>query len=228
MIQYTIILALVTLISGVLAIFFSKANRLGSEAVNFIALFLHCLPAVGVFIVIRFTLFGLGIIPTPLHGFPNERLFPNDPIGFALSYLHFVSVPVISMVLVMIGGTFRELKATMLDELGKPYIYALRARGISEWRIQMLHAFKNCSVVFILKIPALIITLFGYSILLEVIFRFPGGLGSLVFQAVEWRNAHLVLSSTMVIGAVTGLTMIICDIIVAIIDPRIKYGRVKD
>jgi peptide/nickel transport system permease protein len=123
-----------------------------------------------------------------------------------------------------IGGTMRMIRSTMLDQMGMPYIMALRARGISERRVYLNHAFRNTLNPYITGSANLLAGLFSGSLVLEIILSYPG-MGRLMYDAVMQQDVNLVLANNMFISALVLLGMTISDILLAIVDPRIRYGK---
>jgi peptide/nickel transport system permease protein len=116
------------------------------------------------------------------------------------------------------------IRATMLDQLGQPYITSLRSRGIAEWRIYLAHAFRNTLNPYITGSANLLAGLFSGSLILEIIFAYPG-IGRLMYEAVLQQDVNLVLANLMFISFLVLLGMVISDICLALVDPRIRYGK---
>jgi peptide/nickel transport system permease protein len=66
--------------------------------------------------------------------------------------------------------------------------------------------------------------LFSGSLVLEIIFAYPG-IGRLMYEAVTQEDINLVLSNLMFISFLVLLGMVVSDILLALVDPRIRYGR---
>ena len=115
-------------------------------------------------------------------------------------------------------------RATMLDQLGPPYIPSLRARGISEKRVYLAHAFRNTLNPYITGSANLLASLFSGSLVLEIIFSYPG-IGRLMYEAVLQEDINLVLANLMFISFLVLAGMVIADILLALVDPRIRYGK---
>lgn len=120
----------------------------------------------------------------------------------------------------------RTIRATMLDQMGMPYIFALRARGISEKRVYLNHAFRNTLNPYITGSANLLASLFGGSLIMEIIFAYPG-VGRLTYEAVLQQDINLVLANSMFLSALVLAGMVISDILLAFVDPRIRYGADK-
>ena len=116
------------------------------------------------------------------------------------------------------------IRSTMLDQLGQPYITAIRSRGISEFRIYFCHAFRNTLNPYITGSANLLAGLFSGSLVLEIIFAYPG-VGRLMYEAVIQEDVNLVLANIMFVSFLVLLGMVISDIVLALVDPRIRYGK---
>lgn len=210
-----------TIISFALGIYFSsKVGTRVDTAATLVALFLHAFP--GILLLILLQLFGAVSGWFPITAYPD---FPPSeaPVRFVFSYLHHILLPLIGAFLGGIGGTMRMIRATMLDQLGQPYITSLRSRGISERRVYFAHAFRNTLNPYITSSANLFASLFSGSLILEIIFSYPG-IGRLMYEAVRQEDINLVLANIMFISFLVLLGMIISDILLAIVDPRIRFG----
>jgi peptide/nickel transport system permease protein len=213
---------LITFFSFLLGVYFSaKAGTRIDLAVTFFALALHAFPGILLLILLQLFASLTGLFPvTAYPQFP----FRDDPVLFAFSYAHHVFLPLLAAFLGGIGGTLRMIRATMLDQLGQPYITSLRSRGIAEWRIYLAHAFRNTLNPFITGSANMLAGLFSGSLILEIIFAYPG-IGRLMYEAVMQQDINLVLANMMFISFLVLLGMLISDICLALVDPRIRYGR---
>lgn len=217
----TISLVFITIFSFALGVYFSsKAGGKVDMAVTFFALFFHAMP--GILLLILLQLFASITKWFPVTSYPSFS-FQEGGVRFVFSYAHHVFLPLLASFLGGVGGTMRMIRATMLDQLGQPYITAIRARGISEWRVYFNHAFRNTLNPYITGSANLLASLFSGSLILEIIFSYPG-IGRLMYEAVLQEDINLVLSNSMFIAFLVLLGMLISDIMLAMVDPRIKYG----
>jgi peptide/nickel transport system permease protein len=215
-------LVLITFFSFLLGVYFStKAGTPADVAVTFFALVLHAFPGILMLILLQLFASATGLFPVTAYPmFP----FRDAPGRFVFSYAHHVFLPLLSAFLGGIGGTLRMIRATMLDQLGQPYITSLRARGISEWRVYFHHAFRNTLNPYITGSANMLAGLFSGSLILEIIFAYPG-IGRLMYEAVMQEDINLVLANIMFISFLVLLGMVISDILLAVVDPRIRYGN---
>ena len=215
-------LVFITVFSFILGVFFSsKAGTKLDVGATFFALFFHAFP--GILLLILFQLFASISGLFPVTAYPDFA-FHDAPVKFTFSYMHHVFLPLFASFLGGLGGTMRMIRATMLDQMGMPYIFALRARGISEKRVYLNHAFRNTLNPYITGSANLLAGLFSGSLVLEIIFAYPG-IGRLMYDAVLQEDINLVLANSMFISALVLVGMVISDILLAIVDPRIRYGK---
>ena len=215
-------LILITIFSFALGVYFStKAGTKTDIAVTFIALTLHAFPGLLLLILLQLFASVSGLFPvTAYPPFP----FSAAPGKFVFSYAHHIFLPLFASFLGGIGGTLRMIRATMLDQLGQPYITSLRARGIAERRVYFNNAFRNTLNPYITGSANLLAGLFSGSLILEIIFAYPG-IGRLMYEAVMQQDVNLVLANLMFISFLVLAGMALADILLALVDPRIRYGK---
>jgi peptide/nickel transport system permease protein len=217
-------LVLITAASFALGVWFAgKADTWIDVAGTFFALALHAIP--GILLLILLQLFAAVSGLFPVTAYP-EFPFSAAPGKFVFSYAHHIFLPLLASFLGGIGGTIRMIRSTMLDQLGQPYITALRSRGVAEGRILFNHAFRNTLNPYITGSANLLAGLFSGSLVLEIIFAYPG-VGRLMYEAVSQEDINLVLANLMFISFLVLLGMLISDILLAFVDPRIRYGAEK-
>lgn len=211
-----------TIISFALGIYFS--SKVGTRVdvwATAVALFLHAFPGILLLILLQLFAAVSGLFPiTAYPPFPASEA----PARFAFSYLYHIFLPLIGAFLGGIGGTMRMIRATMLDQLGQPYITSLRSRGIGERRIYLAHAFRNTLNPYITSSANLFASLFSGSLILEIIFSYPG-IGRLMYEAVRQEDINLVLANIMFISFLILFGMIVADILLALVDPRIRFSK---
>ena len=215
-------LVFITIFSFLFGVYFSsKAGTKMDVAATFFALFFHAFP--GILLLILFQLFASATSLFPVTAYPDFP-FSDAPGKFVFSYVHHIFLPLLASFLGGVGGTMRTIRSTMLDQMGLPYIMAIRARGISERRVYLAHAFRNTLNPYITGSANLLAGLFSGSLVLEIIFSYPG-IGRLMYEAVMQQDVNLVLANSMFISALVLVGMVISDILLAVVDPRIRYGK---
>lgn len=215
-------LVFITIFSFLLGVYFSsKAGTKTDTAVTFFALFFHAFP--GILLLILLQIFASITSLFPVTAYPDFSLGDN-PFKFTFSYIHHIFLPLLASFLGGAGGTMRMIRSTMLDQMSLPYIFALRSRGISEKRIYLNHAFRNTLNPYITGSANLLASLFSGSLVLEIIFAYPG-IGRLMYEAVTQQDINLVLANSMFISSLVLVGMLVSDILLAFVDPRIRYSE---
>lgn len=132
-------------------------------------------------------------------------------------------LPVIVLTIGALAGLQRISRGNMLEELRKQYIVTARAKGLPEHKVVYKHALRNAINP--------LITLFGFEFsallsgaaLLEIIINWPG-LGSLMLAAVRSQDTFLVMGSMLMGGVMLIIGNLIADILLVIVDPRVRKG----
>lgn len=215
-------LVFLTVISFALGIVLSaKVGTFPDAAAAVFGLFFHSFPSILMMILLQVFAAVSGWFP--IRAYPATGSFSEAPFLFSARYLYHIFLPLTAAFLGGIGSTIRTVRATMLDQLGQPYIKALRARGVPERRIYFVHAFRNTMNPYITSSANLLASLFSGSLILEIVFAYPG-IGRLMYEAILQQDVNLVLTNVMFVGFLVLLGMILSDILLAVTDPRIKYS----
>ena len=119
------------------------------------------------------------------------------------------------------AALIRIMRANLLDELRKPYVVTARAKGLSEHRLIMKYPVRVAANPLISGVAFLIPDLFSGEVIVAVVLSLPT-LGPLLFSALKNQDVMLSGSIIMIIGTLTVIGMVISDILLALIDPRIR------
>ncbi len=213
-----------TVISFIVSVLLSAIGTSKYDViVALVAILLRSIP--GVLLLTLLQLFASLSGWFPITGYPAFA-FLQAPFRFIFSYGYHVFIPLLGSFLIGIGSTLRLVRATMLDQLGKPFIAVLRSRGVPERRILFGHAFMNTLNPYITSSATLLASLFSGSLILEIIFSYPG-MGTLMFEAVKQEDINLVIANIMFVSSLILIGILISDIMLAIIDPRIRYREAR-
>jgi len=147
--------------------------------------------------------------------------FGSPDAGF-LQRLHYLVLPSIVLGLVNSALIIRFSRAAMLDVLSDDYVRTARAKGMSEWRVVVKHAFKNALIPIVTVVGLTFALLISGAIVTERVFNLPG-LGSLVVGAVLRRDYPVIQGVLIVIAGLYVLINFLIDMLYLAIDPRVKY-----
>jgi peptide/nickel transport system permease protein len=116
----------------------------------------------------------------------------------------------------------RMTRASVLEELGEPYVLAARARGVSRVRAVLKHAFRNSLIPIVTVLGLQFGAVLTGAVITETIFAWPG-VGRLLIQSIGARDYPAVQGCILLI-AVTYVSMnLLVDVVYGLLDPRIRY-----
>lgn len=133
-----------------------------------------------------------------------------------------MAIPVAALSIASIGSLQRIMRGNMLEALSQPHILAARAKGLTECRVIGVHAVRNAVNPLVTLLGYEFSSLLSGAALLEIICSWPG-LGSLMLTAVRSKDIYLVMASFMMGGVLFLLGNLFADILLARLDPRIRY-----
>ena len=147
-------------------------------------------------------------------------------VGYKTWWDHIPNIilPSVALGISMTGALLRYARNSMLDVLNKDYIRTARSKGIPEWKVYIKHAFRNSMgptlVVLAFRLPILI----GGSVMIETVFSWPG-IGSIILQGVSTSDYPVIMMTTLMIAAAMLIASFLVDILMAILDPRIRFEK---
>jgi ABC-type dipeptide/oligopeptide/nickel transport system permease component len=149
-------------------------------------------------------------------------LFTGDthPIRDSLSHL---ALPTLTLAAFEMAFLSRIARASVLEELGQPYVRAARARGLPYPLVIFKHVNRNALMPVITILGLEVGTLMGGAVITERVFAWPG-VGQLLFQSVTGRDYPLAQAGILLIGGFVILVNLLVDIAYGWIDPRVRYG----
>jgi peptide/nickel transport system permease protein len=118
----------------------------------------------------------------------------------------------------------RVERSSMIESLQSEYVRLARAYGVSERTIMRKHAFRPSQLPVITLIGLNLTTSLGGAVLIETVFAI-NGMGRLIVQSIETLDYQLILGTTVVLGFIFVIGVIITDLAYAYIDPRVSYGE---
>ncbi len=111
----------------------------------------------------------------------------------------------------------------MSEVLNEDYVRTARAKGLRERRVVLGHAFKNAIVPVITIVGLQFGAMLSGAVIVETVFSRPG-LGSLVVNAILWKDYPLVQGTVFFIAVSYVLVNLLVDMVYAWMDPRIHYS----
>ena len=134
-------------------------------------------------------------------------------------------LPVIAYAAIPLATYARYTRSAMLDTLNRPFVTALRAKGLSERRIIFQHVLRNSAIPMVTVFLPMFIGIATGSIFVEAMFRVPG-LGSYFVSSINNRDYPLEMALILMITLMFCFAYLISDVAYALLNPRIRVeGR---
>ncbi len=157
---------------------------------------------------------------------PGNPLLPAGgfiPPGESVSgFFNHVILPASALGLILTAHIARQVRSEMSDVLASDYIRAARLKGLRERRVMRGHALPNSLAPAVAVISLDIGYLLGGIIVVEEIFAWPG-LGRLLILALENRDLPVIQAITLLLAMVYALSNLLSDLVIAALDPRVRY-----
>ena len=144
-------------------------------------------------------------------------------IGLVLDYVSYLVLPVLTVVVLSIGGRMRMTRTNMLEVLGSDYIRTARAKGLSETKVIYKHAFRNTLIPLVTSLAGLLPSLFSGAIITEQVFGLPG-IGNMAYQATLVADIPFIMGYNLFLAVLSIVGVLLADIMYAVVDPRVKLG----
>ena len=151
------------------------------------------------------------------------NLFPARgwQVDSLASYLQFVTVPTLALVLVTLGYNTRFYRAVFVEESGKDHIRTARAFGTSPAGLMWRHVLKNSLVPIITRVMFSIpLVVISGSLLIESYFGIPG-IGKITFDAITSGDQPVLKAVVGLTATLFVLIQIMTDFLYRLVDPRI-------
>ena len=132
-------------------------------------------------------------------------------------------LPVITLSTALMAVTMRLTRSSMLEVLNEDYVRTARSKGLAQRRIVFVHALKNALIPVVTAVGIQIGRILGGTIVIEIIFSFPG-MGKLLLDAIFGRDFPVVQGSVLLITLTFMGINLFVDLTYAVIDPRIRYA----
>ncbi len=155
----------------------------------------------------------------PMGGMPNSSI--ESGFTLILSWIKTLALPTITLTIISLAGAIRYIRNAMIDALSQDYIRTARAKGLSEKVVIYSHAFRNALIPVSYIVVGTLFSLFAGSVVIETVFQY-NGIGSLIISAVNFRDNQLITTINLFYSVISLVSVLVCDIIYALVDPRIK------
>jgi len=138
--------------------------------------------------------------------------------------LHAVSLPVLTLVLVVVAHMMRLTRAAIINVLTRPYIETAQLKGMKRSWVIVYHALPNALAPIINVIVINLAYLVVGVVVVEVVFVYPG-LGQLMVDSVSKRDLPVVQACGMIFAGTYVVLNLTADILSILANPRLRHPK---
>ncbi|MDR0515438.1 MAG: ABC transporter permease [Fibromonadaceae bacterium] len=162
----------------------------------------------------------------PAVGAYSLELTPSFSLGFLLSAAFHYVLPFFSIFLILAGGQAIGMRSMGIYELGTDYIKYAKWLGLKETRV-LIYLFRNAMLPQLTGLALSIGGMVGGALITEMIFSYPG-LGMAMLTAIQTNDYPVIQGVTLLITTSVLLANFTVDILIALLDPRVKASLAMD
>lgn len=155
-------------------------------------------------------------------------LFSEGYINAAWSWGRFVDLlkhlwlPVTILTVTNMGALIRTVRANLLDQLQMPYVDTARAKGLPEWKVVLKYPTRLALNPLISTIGWMLPGMISATVIVDVVLSLPTT-GPLLLNALLVQDMHLAGALVMLLSGLTMIGTLISDLLLAWVDPRIRF-----
>jgi peptide/nickel transport system permease protein len=168
-------------------------------------------------------IFGVKLDLLPISHAYNTRLEQGFNLPFLMSVGEHLILPVVTIVLISIGGWALGMRNVMVGVLADDYVTMAEAKGLKQNRIMFKYGARNALLPGITGFGIALGAVLSGQILIETVFSYPG-LGFLLLNSVNGRDYPLMQGLFLIITIAILVVNFIVDIFYTRLDPRVRAG----
>lgn len=193
-----------------------KRNKATDYVIRFLSFIGNSLPNFFVALLLIFVFaVVLGWFPVVSSSIGASGLSSITPAGTVL--------PTVTLGIAMASKYTRQIRAAVLDELGKPYVAGAMARGVPMRTILVNNVLKSCLVMIITLIALSVGDLLGGTAIVETIFQWDG-VGKLAVDSITMRDYPMIQAYVVWMAIIYVVVNLVADLLYHYLDPRIRQG----
>ena len=146
--------------------------------------------------------------------------FPDVDTSIVQVMRHMI-LPSIALVLVLFGYISRIARAGVIEAMDSDYSRTAVLKGLSKRQMINRHVLRNALLPTIAVVASQVPYLVGGLVAVEIVFNYPG-FGSLLLQAVQYRDYPMLQAAVLIVGSVIVMMQLVADILFALLNPRIR------
>jgi len=159
----------------------------------------------------------------PLYGLTGRFHLTMTPFMQLVDKAYHMVLPILTLMMLSIGGLMRYTRTNMLEVLNSDYIRTARAKGLPEKVVINKHAFRNTLIPLVTTLSGILPSMFTGSQITETMYQIPG-IGYIAYQALIRGDIPFAMFYLTFILILTQVSLLIADIMYAVVDPRIRVN----
>lgn len=132
-------------------------------------------------------------------------------------------LPIISLALPSIANLMKWMRRYMIDQMNSDYVKFARSGGLTESEIFSKHIMKNAAIPIVHGIPGSVLFAMTGAIITERVYVVPGA-GNLLTEAINKYDNGVIVGVTLFYAVLTVTSIILGDVLMATVDPRISFS----
>ncbi len=133
-------------------------------------------------------------------------------------------LPIVSLALPSIANLMKWIRRYMIDQMNSDYVKFARSGGLTEGEIFSKHILKNAIIPIVHGIPASVLSALIGAIITERVYVVPGA-GNLLTEAINKYDNGAIVGVTLFYAVLSVVSLILGDILMAMVDPRISFSN---
>ncbi|MCM1055391.1 MAG: ABC transporter permease [Bacteroides sp.] len=131
-------------------------------------------------------------------------------------------LPIVSLALPSIANLMKWIRRYMIDQMNSDYVKFARSGGLTEGEIFTKHILKNAIIPIVHGIPASVLSALTGAIITERVYVVPGA-GNLLTEAINKYDNGVIVGVTLFYAILSVLSIILGDLFMSLVDPRISF-----
>ena len=156
------------------------------------------------------------------HFYLIDTLITGELVDASGTCVQHLILPAVTLGLLVSGVLIRLVRVNLLQTMRGDYVEAARARGVSERRVVINHAFRNALVPVVTVAGLQFAILLGGAVLTEQTFNWPG-IGAELVRYLNERDYIAVQGIITIFALAVVLISLLIDLVNAFVDPRVRY-----
>jgi len=159
----------------------------------------------------------------PLYGLTGRFYTTLSPFMQFMDKGYHMILPIITLMMLSVGGLMRYTRTNMLEVLNSDYIRTARAKGLPEKVVINKHAFRNTLIPLVTTMSGILPSMFTGSQITETMYQIPG-IGYISYQAMIRGDIPFAMFYLTFLLVLTQVSLLVADIMYAVVDPRIRVN----